>query len=111
MTALDVGLYVPQMGFTFADMQHRALRTARHRFVVALRPPVRPRRAEPPVTRGVDARDGVAFANRTVDQASLPEVAQVAERRFGFGQIVLFTHDRASDATLDLLASKVISEL
>jgi alkanesulfonate monooxygenase SsuD/methylene tetrahydromethanopterin reductase-like flavin-dependent oxidoreductase (luciferase family) len=74
------------------------------------------------------------------DQASLPEVAEVAERRFGgpgfglreaglvgtpgqivhrikeweslgFGQIVLFTHDRASDATLDLLASKVISEL
>jgi hypothetical protein len=27
------------------------------------------------------------------------------------GQIVLFTHDRASDATLDLLASTVISEL
>jgi alkanesulfonate monooxygenase SsuD/methylene tetrahydromethanopterin reductase-like flavin-dependent oxidoreductase (luciferase family) len=74
------------------------------------------------------------------DQASLPEVAEVAERRFGgpgfglreaglvgtpgqivhrikeweslgFGRIVLFTHDRASDATLDLLASKVISEL
>jgi alkanesulfonate monooxygenase SsuD/methylene tetrahydromethanopterin reductase-like flavin-dependent oxidoreductase (luciferase family) len=74
------------------------------------------------------------------DQASLPEVAEVAERRFGgpgfglreaglvgtpgqivdrikeweslgFAQIVLFTHDRASDATLDLLASKVISEL
>lgn len=29
----------------------------------------------------------------------------------GFGQIVLFTHDRASDATLDLLASSVIAEL
>jgi len=74
------------------------------------------------------------------DQASLPKVAEVAERRFGgpgfglregglvgtpsqivdrikqwealgFGQIVLFTHDRASDETLDLLASEVINRL
>ncbi|MDT5107288.1 MAG: hypothetical protein QOI25_4801 [Mycobacterium sp.] len=74
------------------------------------------------------------------DQAALPKVAEVAERRFGgpgfglrdgglvgtpsqivdrikeweslgFGQIVLFTHDRASDETLDLLASAVISQL
>jgi len=29
----------------------------------------------------------------------------------GFGQVVLFTHDRASDATLDLLASEVIAKL
>ncbi|TFV56495.1 LLM class flavin-dependent oxidoreductase [Mycobacterium sp. PS03-16] len=29
----------------------------------------------------------------------------------GFGQIVLFTHDRASDQTLDLLASSVLSRL
>ncbi len=28
----------------------------------------------------------------------------------GFRQVLLFTHDRASDATLDLLASKVITE-
>ena len=28
----------------------------------------------------------------------------------GFQQVVLFTHDRASDATLDLLASKVSPE-
>jgi alkanesulfonate monooxygenase SsuD/methylene tetrahydromethanopterin reductase-like flavin-dependent oxidoreductase (luciferase family) len=74
------------------------------------------------------------------DQASLAAVREVAERRFGgpgfglregglvgtpnqivdrikqweslgFGQIVLFTHDRASDATLDLLASDVIGNL
>jgi alkanesulfonate monooxygenase SsuD/methylene tetrahydromethanopterin reductase-like flavin-dependent oxidoreductase (luciferase family) len=74
------------------------------------------------------------------DQAALARVSEVAERRFGgpgfglregglvgtpsqivdrikeweslgFGQIVLFTHDRASDETLDLLASAVISEL
>lgn len=74
------------------------------------------------------------------DQASLAGVREVAERRFGgpgfglregglvgtpnqivdrikeweslgFGQIVLFTHDRASDATLDLLASDVIGNL
>jgi len=29
----------------------------------------------------------------------------------GFGQIVLFTHDRCSDQTLDLLASEVIPQL
>ena len=29
----------------------------------------------------------------------------------GFGQIVLFTHDRGSDETLDLLASEVIAKL
>lgn len=29
----------------------------------------------------------------------------------GFGQVVLFTHDRASDQTLDLLASTVLTEL
>ena len=29
----------------------------------------------------------------------------------GFGQIVLFTHDRASDQTLELLASEVIPKL
>jgi alkanesulfonate monooxygenase SsuD/methylene tetrahydromethanopterin reductase-like flavin-dependent oxidoreductase (luciferase family) len=74
------------------------------------------------------------------DDASLPKVRELAERRFGmpafglhegglvgtpptvvdrihelaalgFRQIVLFTHDRASDATLELFASTVLSEL
>jgi alkanesulfonate monooxygenase SsuD/methylene tetrahydromethanopterin reductase-like flavin-dependent oxidoreductase (luciferase family) len=74
------------------------------------------------------------------DEASLPKVREVAERRFGgpgfglhdsgligtpqaivdrlrelqalgFRQIVLFTHDRASNETLELLASAVIPEL
>jgi alkanesulfonate monooxygenase SsuD/methylene tetrahydromethanopterin reductase-like flavin-dependent oxidoreductase (luciferase family) len=74
------------------------------------------------------------------DDAALPAVAQLAEKRFGvpafgleagglvgtppaivdrlhelmamgFGQIVLFTHDRGSDQTLDLLASEVIARL
>jgi len=73
------------------------------------------------------------------DDASLPRVGQIAERRFGgpgfglqdggligtpqiivdrlkelqslgFRQVVLFTHDRASDETLELLASTVIAE-
>ena len=71
------------------------------------------------------------------DAASLDSVRQVAEKRFGgpgfglhdggligtpsavvdrlgelhemgFGQVVLFTHDRASDATLELLAAEVL---
>ena len=71
------------------------------------------------------------------DDAALPKVREVAERRFGgpgfglhdsdligtpsiivgklralqdlgFAQIVLFTHDRASDETLELLASEII---
>ena len=74
------------------------------------------------------------------DNASLPKVRQVAERRFGgpgfglhdggligtppliverlnesqelgFGQVVLFIYDRASDETLELLASRIIPEL
>ena len=74
------------------------------------------------------------------DDASLPAVRELAEKRFGipafglkeggltgtppaivdrlheltalgFGQIVLFTHDRGSDQTLDLLASEVIAHL
>jgi alkanesulfonate monooxygenase SsuD/methylene tetrahydromethanopterin reductase-like flavin-dependent oxidoreductase (luciferase family) len=74
------------------------------------------------------------------DDESLPKVREVAERRFGgpgfglhdsdligtpqlivdklhglqelgFQQIVLFTHDRASDETLELLATKVIPAL
>jgi alkanesulfonate monooxygenase SsuD/methylene tetrahydromethanopterin reductase-like flavin-dependent oxidoreductase (luciferase family) len=74
------------------------------------------------------------------DDAALPDVRAVAEKRFGgpgfglregglvgtpgrvvdrirefeamgFGQVVLFTHDRASDRTLDLLADKVIGAL
>lgn len=74
------------------------------------------------------------------DDASLPEVRRIAEKRFGspafglnegglvgtpptvvdrihelqaqgFGQIVMFTHDRGSDETLDLLASEVIARL
>jgi alkanesulfonate monooxygenase SsuD/methylene tetrahydromethanopterin reductase-like flavin-dependent oxidoreductase (luciferase family) len=74
------------------------------------------------------------------DDASLPNVRALAEKRFGipafglheggligtasaivdrlhelqalgFGQIVLFTHDRGSDETLELLASKVIARL
>jgi alkanesulfonate monooxygenase SsuD/methylene tetrahydromethanopterin reductase-like flavin-dependent oxidoreductase (luciferase family) len=74
------------------------------------------------------------------DDASLPAVRELAEKRFGvpafglkeggligtpaavvdrlrelqalgFGQIVLFTHDRGSDQTLDLLASEVIAQL
>lgn len=74
------------------------------------------------------------------DDATLPDVRRLAEKRFGapafglreggligtpsavvdrlhelqelgFGQIVLFTHDRGSDQTLDLLASEVIARL
>jgi F420-dependent oxidoreductase-like protein len=74
------------------------------------------------------------------DDESLPSVRAFAEKRFGipafglhegrligtppaivdrlhelvelgFGQIVLFIHDRASDETLELLASKVIAQL
>lgn len=74
------------------------------------------------------------------DEAALPAVRQVAEKRFGmpafglneggligtppaivdrihelqglgFGQIVLFTHDRGSDETLELLAAEVIARL
>lgn len=73
------------------------------------------------------------------DEQSLPKVREFAEKRFGapgfglaeggligtapmiverlrqwqdigFGQVVLFTHDRASDQTLEILASEVISE-
>ncbi|MGE2712415.1 LLM class flavin-dependent oxidoreductase [Mycolicibacterium litorale] len=74
------------------------------------------------------------------DGGTLPEVRQLAEKRFGgpgfglregglvgtapaivdrlhelrdmgFTQVVLFTHDRASDRTLDLLAGEVIARL
>ena len=74
------------------------------------------------------------------DEAALPGVREVAEKRFGnpafglqeggligtpeaivdrlgqlsekgFGQVVLFTHDRASDRTLELLASEVITRV
>lgn len=74
------------------------------------------------------------------DDASLPEVRNLAEKRFGvpefglheagligtppavvdrlgelvemgFGQIVLFTHDRCSDETLELLAAEVIPRI
>ena len=74
------------------------------------------------------------------DDDSLPNVRALAKRRFGvptfglheggligtptaivdrlhelqelgFGQIVLFAHDRGSDETLELLASKVIARL
>ena len=74
------------------------------------------------------------------DDASLPKTREIAERRFGgpgfglregglvgtagvivdrlrqlqgmgFQQVVLFTHDRASDQTLELLASTVIPQL
>jgi alkanesulfonate monooxygenase SsuD/methylene tetrahydromethanopterin reductase-like flavin-dependent oxidoreductase (luciferase family) len=74
------------------------------------------------------------------DDEALPAVRQMAEKRFGipafglheggligtppaivdrihelqslgFGQIVLFTHDRGSDQTLDLLASEVVARL
>jgi F420-dependent oxidoreductase-like protein len=74
------------------------------------------------------------------DDASLPAVRQLAEKRFGvpafglkegglvgtppaivdrlqeliglgFGQIVLFTHDRGSDETLELLASEVLARV
>ncbi len=74
------------------------------------------------------------------DEASLPKVREVAQRRFGgtgfglheggligtppaivdrlrelqslgFGQVVLFTHDRASDETLELFASTVLPDL
>ena len=74
------------------------------------------------------------------DDAALPEVRAMAEKRFGapafglhegglvgtapqivdrikeleglgFRQIVLFTHDRGSDPTLELLASRVLGAL
>lgn len=74
------------------------------------------------------------------DEEALPAVRQLAEKRFGmpgfglheggligtaemiaarllewkdlgFGQVVLFTHDRASDESLELLASEVLTRL
>ena len=74
------------------------------------------------------------------DAVALPKVREIAEKRFGdpgfglsegglvgtptmivdrlhelielgFGQVVLFTHDRASDQTLELLAGEVIAHL
>ncbi len=74
------------------------------------------------------------------DDDALPKVREFAEKRFGipafglheggligtppaivdrlhelqelgFGQIVLFTHDRGSDETLELFASQVIARL
>jgi alkanesulfonate monooxygenase SsuD/methylene tetrahydromethanopterin reductase-like flavin-dependent oxidoreductase (luciferase family) len=74
------------------------------------------------------------------DSAALPRVRSITEKRFGgpgfglaegglvgtpaqvvdrlqelqelgFGQVVVFTHDRASDETLELLAHAVIAEL
>jgi hypothetical protein len=74
------------------------------------------------------------------DDDALPKIRGLAEKRFGvpafglheggligtpsaivdrlhelhglgFGQIVLFTHDRGSDETLELLATKVIPQL
>ena len=74
------------------------------------------------------------------DDESLPKVRQIAERHYGlpafglheggligtppviverlkrlqelgFQQVVLFTHDRASERTLELLASEVINKL
>ena len=32
-------------------------------------------------------------------------------RELGFGQVVVFTHDRASDDTLELLAAEVVAKL
>ena len=81
-----------------------------------------------------------AVAALAPDDAELPKVREIAERRFGgpgfglheggligtppviverlrelqalgFQQVALFTHDRASDQTLELLASTVIAEL
>ncbi|MCX4091906.1 LLM class flavin-dependent oxidoreductase [Nocardia sp. alder85J] len=81
-----------------------------------------------------------AVAAVAADDAALPEVRALAEKRFGapgfglregglvgtaaqvadrlrqlrelgFDQVVLFTHDRASDRTLELLADRVIAAL
>lgn len=42
-------------------------------------------------------------------QAIVDRLGQL--REMGFGQVVLFTHDRASDATLELLAGEVLPQL
>lgn len=57
---------------------------------------------------------GPGFGLHDTDLIGTPEV--VAERlrglvASGFGQIVLFTHDRCSDQTVELLASEVIPRL
>jgi alkanesulfonate monooxygenase SsuD/methylene tetrahydromethanopterin reductase-like flavin-dependent oxidoreductase (luciferase family) len=57
---------------------------------------------------------GEGFGLHDTDLIGTP--AEMADRRgalveLGFGQIVLFTHDRASDQTLELLASEVIPQL
>ena len=42
---------------------------------------------------------------------SIPVSGNKEGTQIGFGQIVLFTHDRGSDETLELLASAVIAQL
>lgn len=69
----------------------------------------------PPVRSLAEKRfGGPGFGLHDTDLIGTPEV--VAERlrglvALGFGQIVLFTHDRCSDQTLELLASEVIPRL
>ena len=68
--------------------------------------------ALPGVTASAEKRFGdPAFGLREGGLIGTPEVIVDRLRQLsakGFGQVVLFTHDRASDPTLELLASEVI---
>jgi len=56
--------------------------------------------------KGFGLREGGLVGTPTAVIERLHELHEM-----GFGQVVLFTHDRASDVTLDLLASEVIAKL
>ncbi len=55
---------------------------------------------------GFGLRDGGLIG---APQAIVDRLGELHE--MGFGQVVLFTHDRASDATLELLAAEVLPRL
>ena len=66
MSKPEIGVYLPQMGFTYDQILHRTLRceTAGHRLAVALRPPLRARSARLSLAGGLDPGDRAAQPHR-----------------------------------------------
>ena len=66
MTKPEIGVYLPQMGFTYdqTPAPHAALRAPRHRLAVALRPPLRARSARLSLAGSLDPGHRAAQPHR-----------------------------------------------
>ena len=93
----------------FQDAYSRKASRLMRQLQATRRRPYSPVKRFPPRCQATIVLSVEAVMALAPDDAALAKTREVAQQ-LGFQQVVLFTHDRASDETLGLLADRIIAE-